>query len=1162
MSSTIFNFSLFSCSRVGSRVKVACCSLIYRKMLRLSRTSLGQTAAGQVVNLLSNDSERILWAALFLHYIWIMPISFVVSFYVIIDRAGVASIIVMVLISVQAIPLQGYFSKLQGKLRMETAQKTDSRVKMMNEIVSGIQAIKMYAWEKPFAKMVEISRINEVKYIRKGLYIKGTISTVSSIIGRLNLYLTIMINLLIGIRPTSDVVYFLIQMINSIQMYMCVMFPMALGVYSESKVTMKRYEDFLLLEENVASTTENITDNEKTGIISIENASAGWLPDPGNDTLMDLNLKIKPGSLCCIAGNIGSGKSSLLQMILKELPLKSGNMDLKGRISYASQEPWIFVSNIRNNILFGQTFQEKRYNDVINACALSEDLAQFPYGDKTIVGERGTSLSGGQRARISLARAVYAEADIYLFDDPISAVDTHVGKKLFENCIKKFLDGKTRLLVTHQIQFLEQADVIIVLNNGKVETIGTFHELSDNIIDHIQEQGTQKNNETAEEGLERKRLNSTGSTEKLSKENNEEKEPEETQELIEKGKLSGSLYVKYFRSGSHILLLISLFFFVIVLQAFITGYEIFLSYWANLEQMSVQSQFNSSASPTTEGTDFTESFVNNTSANVTYDSQEFPPVHWNCVIIYTILVIILSILAPVVSILFYTVCMKSSKQIHNQMFDKVLKAPMRFFHMNPSGRILSRFSKDTGVVDETLPKDFYDVILMCCTICGVLVINCMVSLWTLIPAIVVGSLSYYMRRIYLKPAQNLKRFDGITRAPVYSHVTATLNGFTTIRSSKAQNMVIQEFDTLQDQNTSTIFLFNAYSSAFGFYLDCVSTTFLGLVIYQFMLGIGEFNSAQVGMVITSTLVVMNSLQFSIRLAAEVSSKMTSVERIYQYIDLPTEDDLRKPPTKKPVNWPSYGRIVFKNTYLKYAPEETPVLKNLNLVIEAGEKVGIVGRTGAGKSSLILSLFRMALIEGTIKIDDVDTSDVSLEDLRSNISVIPQEPTLFSSTIRQNLDPFEKASDEDIWKALDDVELKSVIKSLDQKVDEGGTNFSAGQRQLICLSRAILRNNKILVMDEATANVDAHTDSLVQKTIRKNFKNYTVLIIAHRLNTIMDCDKILVMDFGEVMEYAPPHQLLQNPTGYFTKMVEETGPLMSAHLKEIVEKTYHEKKEVI
>ncbi|CAH1159391.1 unnamed protein product [Phaedon cochleariae] len=1156
----IYHQTSLGCQRVGMRVRIACCSLIYRKILKLSQCSIGQTASGQVVNLMSNDVQRFDTASLYLHYIWVIPIMYASAFYIMYNIIGVAALVPMLAMIIQSVPLQGYLSRVQGVLRFKIALRTDHRVKLMSEIVSGIQVIKMYGWEKPFEKLVELSRKLEIKFISKTSYIRAISLALMVYTERFVLYMTLLAYVFIGHQLTSDVVFSMSQFINIIQLYTCIMFPFALSYYAEAKVTLKRIRDFLILEENpIHVTNRQITAGDEAGLVTAVKASASWLPNPVVRTLTDLNFRIESGTLCCVVGDVGSGKSSLLQMLLRELPLVAGTLETKGRISYASQEPWLFVSSVRNNILFGQPYVKNRYNDVVKVCALARDFKQFLHGDKTLVGERGVSLSGGQRARINLARAVYVDADIYLFDDPLSAVDTHVGKHLFEQCIKGYLEKTTRILATHQLQFLKQADMIIVLKNGRIESIGSYQDLPEDLLKNMKTESEEESKEKHE--IEHSQLLERSMTvpsiaSSMAELDNEDQQ--ETQELIEKGSLSASLYVEYYKNGASICMLLFTAFLFILAQVASNGCDLWVTHWTNEEE----NKFNNTnriVFKRDKGTDMLQPVHNSTFREGNFEPIELLPSQEYYIIVYSIFIAVSILLTNMRSIMFFKVCMNACKGLHNKMFSNVLKAPMRFFDTNPSGRILNRFSKDIGAMDEILPKASLEAVQVLLVMAGILGMVFIVSYWMILVSVILGVLFYYFRIVYLASAQDIKRIEGITKAPIFSHVSATLYGISTIRSSGAEEMIVQEFDTLQDQHTGCWFLFLACSGAFGFYLDCISTAFLFVLTFQFLiLDTGANATGNIGLAISSSMILIGMLQLGVRQTTEVTSNMTSVERVMQYTRMQKEEELNVAANTKPSNWPSAGKIIFKNTYLRYCIDDPPVLKNLSMIIKPGEKVGIVGRTGAGKSTLIASLFRLAPIEGTIAIDDVDTSIVDLEYLRSNISIIPQEPILFSASIRYNLDPFNSADDDVIWKALADVELKGAIDSLAQMVSEGGSNFSAGQRQLICLARAIIRNNKVLVMDEATANVDPTTDSLIQKTIRDNFKDCTVLTIAHRLNTIMDCDKVLVMDRGEAVEFAPPHELLQIPEGYFTKMVEQTGSVMEGHLRKIADDAYFKK----
>ncbi|XP_068086395.1 ATP-binding cassette sub-family C member 4 [Anabrus simplex] len=1196
---------------VGMRVRIACCSLIYRKVLRLSKTALGQTAAGQMVNLLSNDVSRFDQLPLYLHYVWIMPIQTVIATYFIWQVVGVSALIGVGGLFLQTVPVQSYMSKLTSKLRLMVATRTDDRVRLMNEIISGIQVIKMYAWEKPFERLVGLSRKREIKVLRAASYLRGVYLAFMVFSERTSLYITVIAYVLLGNHISPDKVFALAQFFNILQLSMAIFYPNAVQLSAEAKVSIKRIENFLLMEENtmlLQSKTQSQVEDEKgkkIGVI-IQNLKAHWVPNSITETLSNVSLRVEPGKLCAVIGPVGSGKSSLLQVLLGELPLSSGSMALGGTVSYASQEPWLFAGTVRQNILFGQPFEAKRYREVIRACALQRDIQLLPRGDHSVVGDRGTSLSGGQRARINLARAVYRNADIYLLDDPLSAVDTHVGKHLFDECISMLLADKTRILVTHQLQYLKESDHIVIINNGQVEAQGTYNELAASKVNFANlltgSSEVEEEEEATKPRLRLRQQSSRSSSVSISYDDAEEEgeaEADENTEMIAKGKLKSSLYAQYFTAGSGILLLSFLALVLIIGQVASSGADFWVTYWTNQEELRkyyqdqdlLRSQLFignlnetkllndtvSTLAPTTLGSEDTTLEDNFTTlydvvteatlltnrsqeltANATgplYDESKFYTVN-EAILIYSICIAGSILITTLRSIVFFKVSMNSSIGLHNKMFGSILRGSMRFFDTNPSGRVLNRFSKDMGAVDELLPRAMLESIQVFLVMCGILVMVTISNYYYLIPMAIIGFFFYKLRTMYLRTAQDVKRLEGTTRSPVFSHLAASLNGLTTVRSCGAQEMVRKEFDVLQDKHTSSWFLTVVISVAFGFWLDCLSLIFVSIVTFTFLIMDDGTLGGYVGLAISQSLILTGMLQHGIRLTAEVVNQMTSVERVLQYTDIEMEPALESEPGKKPpATWPSKGEVHFDHTSLRYSQADPPVLKDLEFKIEPTHKVGIVGRTGAGKSSLIAALFRLARLEGAVRIDDVNTLMIGLHDLRKKISIIPQEPVLFSATLRYNLDPFNEYPDHALWMALEEVELRDAVDGLDFVVHEGGSNFSVGQRQLVCLARAILRNNKILVLDEATANVDPQTDALIQQTIRRKFKDCTVLTIAHRLNTIMDSNKVLVMDAGEAVEYDHPHILLQNSKGIFYQMVQQTGKTMAERLSAIAEEAY-------
>ncbi|EDX04221.1 GD22416 [Drosophila simulans] len=521
--------------------------------------------------------------------------------------------------------------------------------------------------------------------------------------------------------------------------------------------------------------------------------------------------------------------------------------------------------------------------------------------------------------------------------------------------------------------------------------------------------------------------------------------------------------------------------------------------------------------------------------------------------IFTVITVLTILVTVARSFLFFNLAMKASIRLHNSMFRGITRAAMYFFNTNPSGRILNRFSKDMGQVDEILPAVMMDVIQIFLALAGIVIVIAVVNPLFLIPTVVLGIIFYQLRTFYLKTSRDVKRMEAITRSPVYSHLAASLTGLSTIRAFGAQRVLEAEFDNYQDMHSSAFYMFISTSRAFGYWLDCFCVIYIAIITLSFFI----FPPANGGDAMGMT----GMVQWGMRQSAELENTMTAVERVVEYEDIEPEGALEAPADKKPPkSWPEQGKIVFDELSLRYTPDPKSenVLKSLSFVIKPKEKVGIVGRTGAGKSSLINALFRLSYNDGSVLIDKRDTSEMGLHDLRSKISIIPQEPVLFSGTMRYNLDPFDEYSDEKLWRSLEEVKLKEVVadlpSGLQSKITEGGTNFSVGQRQLVCLARAILRENRILVMDEATANVDPQTDGLIQTTIRNKFKECTVLTIAHRLHTIMDSDKVLVMDAGRAVEFGTPYELLTlADSKVFHGMVKQTGHATYESLLKIAQK---------
>ncbi|KAF5294185.1 hypothetical protein FQR65_LT10896 [Abscondita terminalis] len=1115
---------------ISLKMGVACSSVIYRKSLTLSQTSLVKITSGHIINLLSTDISHFEYGLLLVHYIWIAPLQVVLGIYLLYNIIGLAAFLGISL-HLLFIPLQIYFGKKKSELRWRTATKTDTRVNLLCEILHGIKIIKMYAWEKSFGKLISLARRSEIKLIRSCYYLEAITHTLEIVLPGFSIFLSIIAFIYLGNSIKASTVYSVIAIFDALRPTLTLMFSEGISNIAKVHITILRIQKFLncdSLTESESLIGKNTGRDCTTSLVPriiLNNVSAGWVSNDKKDlALKNVNIDVENRKLIAVIGPVGSGKSSLFNVLLKELPVIDGILQIVGTTSYATQDPWLFPATIRQNILFGNSYQEERYKMVIKVCLLESDLSSFPYGDQTIVGERGSTLSGGQKARINLARCVYKNADIYLLDDPLSAVDAKVGKLLFQECIKKFLGDKICILITHQIQYLKDVDEILILNDGEIIGSGNYDELRNSGLNFAKLLPTVHNDD----------------------DNHATHVPDENlnyeddqfgfvvyKENMERKNVNPNIYFDYFKHGGNIFACILLLSCFIASQITESGYYFFISHWVDIEQTVL-------------------------SKNVT-DLYQIENERRMLIYIYSGITIAIISLALTQSIFFYSFFMKASINIHDSIFSKIIDATMSFFHQTPSGTILNRFSDDLGEIDEYIPTILVDTIQISLQLVGVIVVTSVINYWFFLPSISLLLFFLVIRKVYMKTSRSVKRIEGITRSPIFGHMSATLQGITTIRAFGAENILQEEFDYYQDAHTSAWYLYISSNKAFTFWLDFICGIIASLIILSLLVYNKGYLGGDVGLVVNEFLSLMGVLQWGMNQWSELENHMTSVERVLEYKHVKTER-VQQLPENFSTNWPQFGKITFSNVSLSYTPN-IHILKKLSFEINSMEKIGVVGRTGAGKSSIISALFQLYDTEGTILIDNVDISTISLEKLRSKISIIPQEPFLFSGSIRKNLDPFEEFSDNILWDALEKVQLKEEIENyalgLHANVCEAGSNFSVGQKQLICLARAIIRNNKILVLDEATANVDPHTDILIQETIRKTFSECTVITIAHRLHSVIDADKIMVLESGKLVEFGHPYTLLQDSNSKFYGMVQSTGKAISECLHQSARFNYND-----
>ncbi|XP_054643011.1 ATP-binding cassette sub-family C member 4-like isoform X2 [Dunckerocampus dactyliophorus] len=1127
--------------RAGMKIRVAMCHMIYRKALSLNNAALTKTTTGQIVNLLSNDVNRFDEVTLYLHFLWIAPLQAAMVILLLMYWIGPSCLAGMAVFLV-LIPVQTMFGRLFSTLRAKTAVLTDSRIRTMNEVITGIRVIKMCGWEKPFAALVDEVRRMEISTIMKSSYLRGLNMASFFVASKLIIFITVCVYVLTGNQLSSSTVFMAASLYGAIRLTITLFFPFAIEKMSESLISIRRIKNFLLLDEVAPQHLGLPVAEKKDCLLKIQDLICYWDKIQEAPTLQNVSFAVGPGQLLAVIGPVGSGKSSLLSAILGELSQESGVIKVKGDLTYTSQQPWILPGTIQSNILFGKELNCQKYSRVLRACALKRDMELLPGGDLTSVGDRGANLSGGQKARVSLARAVYQDADIYLLDDPLSAVDAEVGKHIFEECICGLLRNKPRVLVTHQLQYLKAAHQIVVLKEGQMVSSGTYSELQSSGLDFsllLKEEESQEERQstTPTPGNVSRcpRTLSDNSISSLSSSHYSlmEEEPlrlvaqPTEEERRSQGNIGLQMYVKYFRAGANFMVL----FLLILLNALAHVAFVLQDWWLACWSSKQQQQH----------VHITQHLNGSLPAELDLDLY---------LSVYAGLTATSVLFGFVRSLVFFNILVRSAQTLHNRMFDAILRTPVHFFEMNPIGRILNRFSKDIGYLDSLLPWTFVDFTQVFLQVVGVIVVSSIIIPWILVPFVPLLVVFLCLRRYFLQTSRDIKRLEATTRSPVFSHLSSSLQGLSTIRAFKVQERFQKMFDDYQDRHSEAWFLFLTTSRWLAVRLDGICSIFVGITAFGCLYFRDEMDPGAVGLALSYAVTLTGMFQWGVRQSAEIENMMTSVERVVEYTELKSEAAWETD-TMPPPDWPKRGFITFDSVNFSYSANDPLVLKNLTVIFTSREKVGIVGRTGAGKSSLMSALFRLAEPEGRIVIDGFQTSDVGLHTLRQRMSIIPQDPVLFTGTMRKNLDPFRQHTDEDLWNALQEVQLKAVVEELPNKLDtmltESGSNFSMGQRQLVCLARAILRKNRILVIDEATANVDPRTDSLIQQTIRDKFQECTVLTIAHRLNTIIDCDRILVLDAGKIQEYDEPYMLLQNKEGLFYQMVQQTGRAEAASL---------------
>uniref|UniRef100_A0A8C0EYW1 Canalicular multispecific organic anion transporter 2 n=1 Tax=Bubo bubo TaxID=30461 RepID=A0A8C0EYW1_BUBBB len=1080
------------CFVTGMRLRTGITGVIYRKSLVITNSAKRSSTVGEIVNLMSVDAQRFMDLMTFLNMLWSAPLQIFLALYFLWQALG-PSVLAGVAVMVLLIPFNSAIAMKTRAFQVEQMRYKDSRIKLMNEILGGIKVLKLYAWEPSFSEKVLEIRKNELRVLKKSAYL-NSLSTFAWISAPFLVALTTFaVYVSVNEKNILDAEKAFVSLsLFNILKFPLSMLPQVISNIAQTSVSLKRIQQFLSHDELDPNCVETKVIAPGSAI-SVTNATFSWGKEL-KPSLKDINLLVPSGALVAIVGPVGCGKSSLVSALLGEMEKLEGEVAVKGSVAYVPQQAWIQNATLKDNILFGQASNEQKYQNVLEACALKTDLEVLPGGDQTEIGEKGINLSGGQRQRVSLARAVYSNSDIYLLDDPLSAVDSHVAKHIFDKVIGPdgVLKGKTRILVTHGISFLPQVDHIVVVVDGKISEMGSYQDLL-------------KQNKAFAEFLRSYALD----------EDIEEDEPtmlEEEEVLLAEDTVSihtdladNEPVANEVRK--HLCLVIC--FLYCCQNAAAIGANVWLSDWTN------------------------EPVINGTQHNTAMRIG-----------VYAALGLLQGLIVLICSFTLAMGGINAARTLHAALLENKFHTPQSFYDTTPTGRIINRFSKDIYVIDEVIPPTILMFLGTFFTSLSTMIVIIASTPLFAVVIVPLAILYFFVQRFYVATSRQLKRLESVSRSPIYSHFSETVSGASVIRAYRRVKSFVDISDVKMDENQKSYYPGIVSNRWLGVRVEFVGNCIVLFAALFAVIGKNSLNAGLVGLSVSYALQVTLSLNWMVRMTSELETNIVAVERIKEYSETETEAPWVIEGKSPPADWPSRGELEFVNYSVRYRKGLDLVLKDLNLQVHGGEKIGIVGRTGAGKSSMTLCLFRiLEAVKGEIKIDGVKISEIGLHDLRSRLTIIPQDPVLFSGTLRMNLDPFNKYSDEEIWKALELSHLKRFVSSqpsmLDYECSEGGENLSVGQRQLVCLARALLRKTRILILDEATAAIDLETDDLIQMTIRTQFEDCTVLTIAHRLNTIMDYTRVLVLDNGTIAEFDTPASLIASK-GIFYSMAKDAG----------------------
>ncbi|KAK7380437.1 hypothetical protein VNO78_32948 [Psophocarpus tetragonolobus] len=1095
---------------VGMKVRSLLTAAIYKKLLRLSSASRLTHSGGEIMNYVTVDAYRIGEFPYWFHQSWTTSLQICIALVILFNAIGlatIASLVVIVLTVLCNTPL----AKLQHQFQSDLMVTQDERLKASSEALTNMKVLKLYAWETHFKNAIERLRNLELKLLRAvqlrkayNIFIFWTSPILVSAASFGTCYF-------LNIPLHANNIFTFVATIRLVQEPITAI-PDVIGVVIQAKVAFARIVKFLEAPELQSANFRNRSFDDSTeSQISIKSADFSWEDNISKSTLRNINLEIRYGQKLAICGEVGSGKSTLLATILGEVPMTKGSVEVSGKFAYVSQTAWIQTGTIRENILFGSDLDDYRYQETLRRSSLLKDLELFPYGDLTEIGERGVNLSGGQKQRIQLARALYQNADVYLLDDPFSAVDAHTATNLFNEYIMEGLKEKTVLLVTHQVDFLPAFDCILLMSNGEILEAASYHhllssrqEFQDLVNAHKKTAGSDdpKNVTSSKRHSTSAREITQGFADKMFKATNGNQLIKEEEREI--GDTGLKPYMQYLNQKKGYI-----YFFVASLcHLLFVICQILQNSWM-------------------------AAYVDNSQVSTL-----------RLIVVYFLIGAVSTIFLLIRTLLVVALGIQSSKHLFLKLMNSLFRAPMSFFDATPVGRILSRVSSDLSIMDLDVPFIIAYTVGGTTNFYSNLVVLTIITWQILLVSVPMVYIAIRLQRYYFSIAKEVMRMNGTTKSLVANHVAETTAGVVTIRAFEEEDRFFEKNLRLIDINASPFFHSFASNEWLIQRLEIISAILLSsTALCMVMLPAGTFSSGFIGMALSYGLSLNAQLVFSIQSQCNLANYIISVERLNQYMHIPSEAQEIIKGNRPPSNWPVDGKVELLNLQVRYRPEGPLILHGITCTFKAGHKIGIVGRTGSGKSTLISTIFRLVEpANGKIVVDGIDICSIGLHDLRSRFGVIPQDPTLFNGTVRYNLDPLSQYSDHDIWEVLGKCQLREAVQEkeegLNSSVVEDGSNWSMGQRQLFCLGRALLRRSKILVLDEATASIDNATDLILQKTIRTEFANCTVITVAHRIPTVMDCTMVLSISDGKLVEYDEPMSLMQKEGSLFNQLVKE------------------------